>query len=510
MKKLINYFPAVVAYFFIFLFCYAGVSKMRDFENFQVQIAQSPLLSAYAGFISYATIISEVVIVLLLVIPKLRTIGLYASLGIMSSFTVYIYLILHYSDFVPCSCGGILEKMGWTEHLIFNIVCVMAAILAILIIAKYRQNVLVGPSLSILCIIAIFSSIVTYLFYSSEHIIKEKNNFIRRFPQHPIIEEKSYDLKYNSYYFAGATNGRIYLGNPTSPFVLLAIDRDLAKVDTIRLVPDQLHTFHAVRSLVTDKYLYMYDGIVPAIYRSEPNDFSGKINQISFQDVYFDQLAAIGPDSFVLRTQSNTTGGLILGSLNLKSKEKVKLYPNILEKQVDGIFDVDGKLHYDEYGGKIWYVYSYRNQALGTSRNLENIDKIKTIDTVSISKIRVVQLKDGRKKMSAPPVVLNPNSFAHRGLLFIQSGTMGRYESRDLWNKNDIVDVYDTESSKYWGSFYVQRRGSKKMSQLLVTDQYLFVLAGKQITSYRIAQTLARNFKHGESRKPDQSRHNKQ
>jgi hypothetical protein len=75
--------------------------------------------------------------------------------------------------------------------------------------------------------------------------------------------------------------------------------------------------------------------------------------------------------------------------------------------------------------------------------------------------------------MSAPPVVLNPNSFAHRGLLFIQSGTMGRYESRDLWNKNDIVDVYDTESSKYWGSFYVQRRGSKKMSQLLVTDQYL-------------------------------------
>lgn len=182
MKKLINYFSAVVAYFFIFLFCYAGVSKMRDFENFQVQIAQSPLLSAYAGFISYATIISEVVIVLLLVIPKLRTIGLYASLGIMSSFTVYIYLILHYSDFVPCSCGGILEKMGWTEHLIFNIVCVMAAILAILIIAKYRQNVLAGPSLSILCIIAIFSSIVTYLFYSSEQIIKEKNNFIRRFP----------------------------------------------------------------------------------------------------------------------------------------------------------------------------------------------------------------------------------------------------------------------------------------------------------------------------------------
>ena len=81
-----------------------------DFGNFQVQIAQSPLLSAYAGFISYATIIVELLIVVTLIVPKFRLIGLYSSMGIMIAFTIYIYLILNFSDFVPCSCGGLLEK----------------------------------------------------------------------------------------------------------------------------------------------------------------------------------------------------------------------------------------------------------------------------------------------------------------------------------------------------------------------------------------------------------------
>ena len=56
----------------------------------------------------------------------------------LSAFTVYIYLILNYSDFVPCSCGGILEKLGWTEHLIFNGICVIMGVVAIIRTVKNR------------------------------------------------------------------------------------------------------------------------------------------------------------------------------------------------------------------------------------------------------------------------------------------------------------------------------------------------------------------------------------
>jgi hypothetical protein len=63
--------------------------------------------------------------------PKDRLIALYGSLYLMIGFSVYIYLILNYSDFIPCSCGGILEKLGWTEHLIFNISCVILLLISI-------------------------------------------------------------------------------------------------------------------------------------------------------------------------------------------------------------------------------------------------------------------------------------------------------------------------------------------------------------------------------------------
>ena len=112
---------------------------MMDFENFQVQIGQSPLLSAFAEFISYAVIIIELIIVLLLMLQRSRIAGLYASTALMSAFTMYIFLILNYSDFIPCSCGGILEKLGWSEHLIFNIVCIILGVLAILVYNKKNK-----------------------------------------------------------------------------------------------------------------------------------------------------------------------------------------------------------------------------------------------------------------------------------------------------------------------------------------------------------------------------------
>ena len=119
MRKIIETF---VVLFFILLFVYTATSKLIDFENFQIQLAQSPLLSAFATPIAYGVVFGELFIALMLCFKKSRTSGLYLFIGFMTAFSVYIYLILHYSPFVPCSCGGILEAMGWREHLWFNVV----------------------------------------------------------------------------------------------------------------------------------------------------------------------------------------------------------------------------------------------------------------------------------------------------------------------------------------------------------------------------------------------------
>ncbi len=110
-----------ISYAFILLFLYASANKLLDYQKFTVQIGQSPILGDYAGFIAWFIPASEIAIVLLLIFSQTRLAGLYASFGIMAMFTGYIIIILNYAERIPCSCGGILNKMGWHDHLIFNI-----------------------------------------------------------------------------------------------------------------------------------------------------------------------------------------------------------------------------------------------------------------------------------------------------------------------------------------------------------------------------------------------------
>lgn len=123
----------IISILLVFLFVYAAVSKLLDYEKFRVQVGQSPLLTAFGGWIAWMIPTIEILISVMLVIPRFRLAALYASFNLLIMFTAYIVAILNFSDYVPCSCGGILEKLGWTEHLIFNIGFVLLAFAGILL-----------------------------------------------------------------------------------------------------------------------------------------------------------------------------------------------------------------------------------------------------------------------------------------------------------------------------------------------------------------------------------------
>lgn len=139
MKYLKKIIPFAVSIFFVILFCYAAISKVMDFKNFQVQISASPLLNGFSQFLPYTIIIVEVIIAGLLCYRKTRTIGLIGSLVLMLIFTGYITLLLSTSKNLPCSCGGILEKMSWNQHLYFNMGCVTLSAIAFGLKLKYSR-----------------------------------------------------------------------------------------------------------------------------------------------------------------------------------------------------------------------------------------------------------------------------------------------------------------------------------------------------------------------------------
>ena len=128
-----------ICFLFILLFVYAAISKFLVFDEFKIQIGQSPVLTAYAGWLVWIVPCIEIIISLMLVIPQYRLQGLYASFSLMVMFTAYIVIILNFSDHVPCSCGGVLEKLGWTEHLIFNSAFIALAFIGILILSEEKN-----------------------------------------------------------------------------------------------------------------------------------------------------------------------------------------------------------------------------------------------------------------------------------------------------------------------------------------------------------------------------------
>lgn len=121
----------IITYLFIILFIYASVNKLLDYENFSTELGKSPLLTAFAGWVAWAVPVVELIVVVLLTVPRLCLAGLYAAFSLMTMFTAYIVAILRFSDYVPCSCGGVLQNMSWNQHLVFNIVFVLLALAGI-------------------------------------------------------------------------------------------------------------------------------------------------------------------------------------------------------------------------------------------------------------------------------------------------------------------------------------------------------------------------------------------
>jgi len=130
----------IISILLIALFVYAAFSKVSDYPKFLIQLGQSPLLTAYVNWMAWIVPSIEILIAIMLIIPRTKLIALYGSFTLMVMFTAYIITILNFSDYIPCSCGGVLQHMSWKTHLVFNIVFVMLAATGVLLQPTYSQS----------------------------------------------------------------------------------------------------------------------------------------------------------------------------------------------------------------------------------------------------------------------------------------------------------------------------------------------------------------------------------
>jgi hypothetical protein len=134
-----------IAALLVMLFMYASVSKFLDFKRFIDEMNNQPLPNSWTPFLVWGIPFLEIAISAALLFEYTRLLAFYASLVLMTLFTIYAIMILaHFFPYIPCSCGGVIRKLTWPQHLALNLFYVALSVLGLVLQRrKYFKSIII-------------------------------------------------------------------------------------------------------------------------------------------------------------------------------------------------------------------------------------------------------------------------------------------------------------------------------------------------------------------------------
>ncbi len=316
---------------------------------------------------------------------------------------------------------------------------------------------------------------------------KNGNEFRRLVPSHTLTDQTVTDLEYNSFYIAGKTSQTVYLGNITAPEYVSEHKPATGQLTHYRLTltnQDMLKREILILAVDSSGY-HLFDGNHSLVLRSADPGIS--LNAVHPESLpHFSAFCPLSESSFFLRIYN---GGKKISSLVKISSVPYAIQENsgLLQKQVDGLFDVDGMMQYDPDLHFFIYLYYYRNQFIVSDTNLNLIFRGKTLDSNTTVKFSVARINHQLASMiSGPQITINKKLRVDRGLIFIQSGLISKTEPSDLLKKYAIIDVYALKDGVYKYSFYVPKYQGDEVSDFTVLKDQFIYLSGHSLICYRL------------------------
>jgi len=129
----------IIAGLLILLFVYTALSKLDNYSFFQAQLNLYPFIGLFGGTLAWAIPGMELLIAILLLLPAHRRKGLMGALILLIAFTIYLLLMILYTPDLPCSCGGVIQSLTWTQHIFFNCGFIIITFIAVLV-SKRTEN----------------------------------------------------------------------------------------------------------------------------------------------------------------------------------------------------------------------------------------------------------------------------------------------------------------------------------------------------------------------------------
>lgn len=106
----------------ILLYLYTGLTQLLSFKFFYGNIFNQPVFQWSKPILVYFIPGVQLLVAAGLFFERTRKPALWASLGLLTMFTVYIVLIIMNAlARVPCTCGGVISSFTWPQHLVFNL-----------------------------------------------------------------------------------------------------------------------------------------------------------------------------------------------------------------------------------------------------------------------------------------------------------------------------------------------------------------------------------------------------
>jgi len=123
----------------ILLFVYASLSKLIDWKTFYGEMRHQPLPKSWTPFLVWIIPCTEIAISVSLLFERTRLLGYSASLLLMGLFTIYTgVILLHFFPYIPCSCGGVIKRLTWRQHLVLNLFFVALSVVGIVVQRRKR------------------------------------------------------------------------------------------------------------------------------------------------------------------------------------------------------------------------------------------------------------------------------------------------------------------------------------------------------------------------------------
>jgi hypothetical protein len=332
----------------------------------------------------------------------------------------------------------------------------------------------------------ISSGFVVILFLTSFDFSRQKNDFVRLFAPRPLMPEDTVDLKYNSYYVAGSSGHNIYLANYTALLHLLAVNTMKGDTQHITLslkLPKGMQLTTGTRIKLDSPYFFVMDGVAPLLLRGQISEWTAE--RFMYDSAYFTTAVPINPSSLIVRTTSRLTREQTLGKESATAPH-ISLKPELLEKQIDGIFCTDGMMHYSRELGRLVYLYFYRNQFIVTDSSLNLIYKAHTIDTNRVVKIKTSVDHKSKSQLASPPYTINLSSSVSGNYMFVNSNLLSKNEMPNALEANSVIDVYDLKDGLYQFSFYIPAYLGNRLKTFEVFDRKLIALYEQHVIIYSI------------------------